>query len=317
MSALPPIDVFDLRVLVSLAAEHHFARAAQACNLSQPALSARIRRMEQALGTPLVKRGHRFLGFTEAGERVLARARRVLADLDGLAQDVTGGAELAGRLRLGAIPSAAPLAGRLAAALGARHPLLETVCTNLSSRRIEMGLNDFSVDAGLTYLNNEPLTHVDTLPLMPERYSLVSGTPFPDDAPDNEAWQGGAPPVGWAQAARWPLALLTPDMQNRRILDRAFAEADARPQVVFESTSFLSILGRLRPPDAEIVAILPALIVEQLDTRALHVRPLAPMKVQPVIGLVAPKRELHLPSTSALWRIAAEIAESAGGDLIT
>ncbi|WP_349359998.1 LysR family transcriptional regulator [Stappia sp.] len=312
MSALPPIDVSDLRVLVSLAAEHHFARAAQACNLSQPALSARIRRMEQALGTPLVKRGHRFLGFTEAGERVLARARRVLADLDGLAQDVTGGAELAGRLRLAAIPSAAPLAGRLAAALGARHPLLETVCTNLSSRRIEMGLNDFSVDAGLTYLNNEPLAHVDTLPLMPERYALVSGTPFSDDAT-----QDGGGPIGWAQAARWPLALLTPDMQNRRILDRAFAEADARPQVVFESTSFLSILGRLRPPDTPIVAILPALIVEQLDTRGLHVRPLAPMKVQPVIGLVAPKRELHLPSTSALWRVAAEIAEGAGGDLIT
>lgn len=294
MSALPPIDVADLRVLVSLASERHFARAAQACNLSQPALSTRIRRMEEALGTPLVQRGQRFLGFTEAGERVLARARRVLADLDGLRQDVTGGADLSGRLRIGVIPSATPLAGRLTAALAQDHPNVEVVCTSLSSRMIEAGLLDFSLDAGITYLNNEPLHNVDTLPLQPESYCLVGSR---DLLGKSEA------PASWKQAADWPLALLTSDMQNRRILDKAFADAGATPQVVFEANSFLSIFGRAGRTTSPVVAILPRMIVDELKTDALGIRELEAMRVPPVIGLVAPRRNLQLPLTSALWRV--------------
>ncbi|WP_051242768.1 LysR family transcriptional regulator [Stappia stellulata] len=293
MSSLPPIDVADLRVLVSLATERHFARAAQACNMSQPALSTRIRRMEESLGTPLVQRGQRFLGFTEAGERVLTRARRVLADLDGLRQDVTGGTALAGRLRIGVIPSATPLAGRLAAALARAHPGVDIACTSLSSRMIEAGLLDYSLDAGITYLNNEPLHNVDTLALQPESYCLV-GAP--------ELLEQSAEPASWKRAADWPLALLTPDMQNRRILDKAFSDAGATPQVVFEANSFLSIFGRAGRETSPVVAILPRMIVDELKTDALGVRELEAMRVPPVIGLVAPRRNLQLPLTSALWR---------------
>ena len=300
MSGLPPLDIIDLRVLVALANEQHFARAAFSCHLSQPALSARIRRMEQALGTPLVQRGHRFLGFTQAGERILARARRVLADLDGLRQDVTGGQDLAGRLRLASIPSATPLAGQIAAVLAKQHPAIETTCASLTSRRIEAGLHDFTVDAGITYLNNEPLTNVDTLALMPERYCIVSALDHTGLPPDM--------PMEWRDAAACQLALLTSDMQNRRILDRAFQDVNAQPNVVFESNSFLSILGHLKTTGVGVAAILPDLIVRQFDTRGLHVHALAAMSVEPVIGLVAPKRDLHLPLTSALWRTAAAFA---------
>ncbi|SDT97728.1 LysR family transcriptional regulator [Stappia sp. ES.058] len=301
MSSLPPIDVADLRVLVSLATERHFARAAQACNMSQPALSTRIRRMEEALETPLVQRGQRFLGFTEAGERVLTRARRVLADLDGLRQDVTGGGALSGRLRIGVIPSATPLAGRLAATLAREHPGVDIVCTSLSSRMIEAGLLDYSIDAGITYLNNEPLHNVDTLALQLESYCLVGSRDLLGET---------ATPSSWRQAADWPLALLTPDMQNRRILDKAFSDAGATPQVVFEANSFLSIFGRAGRATSPVVAILPRMIVDELKTDALGVRELEAMRVQPVIGLVAPRRNLQLPLTSALWRACLQAPQS-------
>jgi DNA-binding transcriptional LysR family regulator len=61
----------QLDYLVTLAREQHFARAADICNVSQPALSSAIRSLEEELGLVIVKRGRRFLGFTEDGERVL------------------------------------------------------------------------------------------------------------------------------------------------------------------------------------------------------------------------------------------------------
>lgn len=302
MSNLPPIDLADLRVLVSLAAERHFAKAARACNMSQPALSARIRRMEEAFAAPLVERGQRFVGFTEAGERVLIRARRVLADLDGLRQDVAGGASLTGRLRLGVVPTATPLAGRLAAMLAERYPGIQTMCASLTSRAIEDGLADFTLDAGLTYLGNEPLSQVDTLPLLREAYCLVGPDHLLATADD---------PVPWDALDQWPLALLTPDMQNRRILDIAFSKAGITPKIAFESNSFLSILSRagVGAERAQTVAILPRLIVDMLGVAPLAVRPLAPHPSRPRIGLVVPQRQPVPPFAEAIWQVAKEVRD--------
>ncbi len=61
----------QLNYLVALAREQHFGRAAQACNVSQPALSGAIRSIERELGMTIVQRGQRFGGFTSDGERVL------------------------------------------------------------------------------------------------------------------------------------------------------------------------------------------------------------------------------------------------------
>ena len=88
--------------LVALAREKHFARAAKACNVSQPTLSGAIRQLEEELGVPLVERGHRFTGLTAEGETILAHAKRILAEVDTMAQsigDVRQG--LKGRLRIG------------------------------------------------------------------------------------------------------------------------------------------------------------------------------------------------------------------------
>ena len=65
------MDIRQLQYLVALSREKHFTRAAQACHVSQPTLSGRIRQLEQELGVPIVERGHRFHGLTPDGERVL------------------------------------------------------------------------------------------------------------------------------------------------------------------------------------------------------------------------------------------------------
>lgn len=235
-----------LTYLAALARERHFGRAADACHVSQATLSEAIRRMEVDLGVQLVRRGHRFQGLTAEGERALAWAHRILADADGMRADLAAMRDgIGGRLRLGAIPTSLPVVSRLTGPLRERHPALHVAIRSLSSREIERGLHEGELDAGLTYLENEPLRGVRTQPLYDERYLLV--------APRGSEWAAGAT-VRWGDAAGAPLCLLTPDMQNRRIVDAAFARAGAAPDPAVETNSISTLHAQVR--DAGLCAVM-------------------------------------------------------------
>jgi DNA-binding transcriptional LysR family regulator len=224
----------QLEYLTALDHERHFGRAAAACHVSQPALSAALTRLEEELGVPLVRRERRFEGFTPEGERVLVWARRTLADADGLAQEVQrlrGGLE--GTLRLGAIPTALGATVRITTRFRDRHPRMCVQVRSLTSREIADGLRAGKLDAGLTYLDNEPLDNVRALPLWREHYSVVGAGARADT-------------ISWAKAAELPLCLLTPDMQNRRIVDAAFAAAGTRPNPVIETNSVSTLIAHAR-----------------------------------------------------------------------
>ena len=208
----------NLRYLVALSAERHFARAAAACQVTQPTLSAGIKHLEEELGVLIVQRGQRFEGFTAEGERILAWARRILDDVESLHQEVSAlRNQLVGRLRLGAIPTALPFAARLTTPFAVAHPGVTISVVSLSSVDIQRGLDDFTLDAGLTYLDNEPLARVRGIPLYLERYFVMTAATL----------DVGVEQMSWSDAAKLPLCLLTPDMQNRRILNASFAAAGA------------------------------------------------------------------------------------------
>ena len=92
-----------LQYLTALARERHFARAAAACQVTQPTLSAGIKQLEDQLGLLVVQRGQRFEGLTAEGERVLAWAQRITADAESLEQEASRLRRvLEGRLRIAA-----------------------------------------------------------------------------------------------------------------------------------------------------------------------------------------------------------------------
>lgn len=99
----------QLRYVEALSRHGHFGRAAEACAISQPALSMQIRELEEALGTPLFERGARQMRLTGFGAEFVTRAREILRAVDELG-DLARAAEgrLAGRLRIGVIPTVAP-----------------------------------------------------------------------------------------------------------------------------------------------------------------------------------------------------------------
>src|SRR5262249_59886963 len=99
----------DLRYLVALADERHFGRAAQRSHISQPTLSAQLKKLEDYLGVQLVERQPKNVSLTEAGEQIVARARRMLEASEEVVTLARAYRDpLAGRLRLAVLPTIRP-----------------------------------------------------------------------------------------------------------------------------------------------------------------------------------------------------------------
>lgn len=229
----------QLEYLVALARERHFARAAQSCYVSQPALSEAIRKLEEELDVPLVRRGRAYEGLTPEGERIVLRAQRILADRDALKDEVGALRRgLSGRMRIGSVPTASGAVSLFTGPFCAAHPLVTVeLMTDLRSEDVLRQLQNFELDAGITYLNGDLSESFQAFPLYEERYVLLTG--IADDP-------GRRSTATWADASRLPLCLLNPSMQGRRVLDEVFAGAGLRPVPKVETDSVASLFAHVR-----------------------------------------------------------------------
>lgn len=291
-----------LEYLTALARERHFARAASACSVTQPTLSAGIKQLEESLGVLIVERRQRFVGLTAEGERVLIWAHRVLAGYSSLEQELSELREgLEGQIRIGAIPVSLPSVAILTAAFAARHPRTRFQVTSHTSIEIQRGLDDFTLDAGITYLDNEPLSGVRTEPLYRERYVLVT---------HDKGSFAGLKSISWLQAATLPLCLLTPSMQNRRIIDLIFRAAGAEIRTVMETNSLVTLWSHIRFGQCSTVVPHTFLLLLQQQP-GLIALPLIEPDASHVLGLVAPDGELESPLTRELFAVAHQLDLSA------
>lgn len=275
------MDIRQLQYLAALAREKHFTRAAQACNVTQPTLSERIRQLEEELGVAIVERGQRFHGFTSEGERVLKWAQVILDNWSAMRQEIgqlrESDGQVAGRMVMGVIPSALPIAARLAKILRGSNPNVDLVVLSGTSAEILRGLEDFSMDVGLTYLDNEPISGLVSRPVYRERYCLFVRLDDP---------LARLKTVSWAEAATHPLALLTPNMQNRRIIDRAFQSVGAKPVTRVETNSMMNLCANVR--ETGLASIMPEFVRSTLGPAAdLAAVPIVDPVVEHAVGLVA------------------------------
>jgi DNA-binding transcriptional LysR family regulator len=291
-----------LTYLVAVARERSFRRAAEACGVAQPSLSAGIKQLEDDLGAMLVRRSSRFLGLTPEGEKVLIWARRLVGDERAMRQELQDmRAGLSGHLRIAVIPTALATVPLLTTPLLQRHPALQFTILSSSSVHILDLLDNLEVDAGITYLNNEALGRVQAVPLYTERYLFVT---------TDTGIFGDRDHVTWAELGQAPLCLLTPDMQNRRIMDRLMRGAGVEPRATLESNSQLTLLAHvLAGPWA---SVLPERIA---DTLALSTRLRCIAITDPdatyEVGVIAPHREPMPTLAAALLAEARLLARSA------
>ncbi|WP_219209134.1 LysR family transcriptional regulator [Variovorax boronicumulans] len=271
----------SMRYLAALNEHRHFGRAAQACHITQPALSNALRALENEFGVLIVQRGRAFEGFTVEGEAVLATAQRMLHEQALLQEQLhSEAAHPRGRLRLAAVPAAMTLLSRFALALRACHPGIAPTVVSLSSLEIETALDGMSVDLALGYTDRTRVRNVRLAiwPQCTERYYLVQRAA--GSAENEEAVRIGAP-VGWAEAAQLPLCLLTPDMHNRAIVDQAFEMAGTPVSAAMETNSLHTLVRSV----GALASVLPGAALELL------VREHGPFEARP---LVAPTLETPL-----------------------
>jgi LysR family hydrogen peroxide-inducible transcriptional activator len=167
------ITLRQLKYLIALADEGHFSRAAQAANVSQPALSVQIREMEDRLGVQLVERHPRRIGFTPAGRDVLTRARRIIDELAELTQAARRDRGLGGPLRLGVIPTVAPyLLPAALPLLRARNVLLDLGVREAQTQALLDELARGALDAAV--IASPPSSdELAALPLFQDRFLLA------------------------------------------------------------------------------------------------------------------------------------------------
>jgi DNA-binding transcriptional LysR family regulator len=296
----------QVNYLLALAKTGHFGRAAEACNVSQPALSSAIQHLEEELGVTIVQRGQRFQGFTPEGERLLSWARRLAADWEGMRQEaMLCNRQPTGSLRLGAIPTTLAVTPLLTEPYQAAFPGVQLKLVSLCAEDIVRHLDAFELDLGLTYLEDPRLKGFRMLPLYRERHVLLARNP------DSRLT---AERLGWTDLAELPLCLLTPNMQNRRLIDAAFREAGVSPRVMLETDSVFALYAHVRC--AGLYGVVPHSLLSLFEMRQeVTAIPLNP-ELSRQIGLIARRQDLPPPVQEAAWGIAGRLGLQARFDAL-
>jgi len=273
----------SMRYLVALDEHRHFGRAAQACHITQPALSNALRALEAEYGVVIVRRGRTYVGLTHEGERVLAAAQRMLRESEILQQELRSEeGKPCGNLRMAAVPTAIPILARFAAMLQQNHPGIVPAVLSMSSQELETGLETLSLDLALGYTERMHLRDVklEAWPQSIEHYFLLRLA----ESPAADMLRIGEP-LTWAEAASRPLCLLTPDMHNRAIIDQAFRSAGATVTPAIETNSVLAlVLGVLA---GNVCSVLPGAMVAAVRShRELEALPLVSPDVKTPIGFM-------------------------------
>jgi DNA-binding transcriptional LysR family regulator len=284
-----------MRYLVALDKHRHFARAARACHITQPALSNALRALEDEFGVAIIRRSHTYGGLTREGEAVLDAAQRMLREVERLTQELESTAESPrGALRMAAVPTAMPLLTVFAAMLRRQHPGLVPTILAMSSPDIEAQLEDLSLDLALGYTERlgKKGGRLRSWPQAHERYYFLrrhTGKP-------GKTLRHGSP-ITWSEAATHPLCQLTPDMHNRAIIDAALASVGMPSAPAIETNSLLAVI--LAVSVGDVCAILPGDTIAAVRGKTeLEALPLVKPDIRTPLGFIAladdrPSRAVH------------------------
>ena len=290
-----------LEFLLALAREQHFGRAAEACGVTQPTLSAGVKQLEDSFGVLLVNRGSRFQDFTPEGERVLDWARRIVGDSRAMREEVHALKHgLTGRLRIAAIPMAHAVIEPIITRYHDRHPEVQFSILSYNAQQILSLLENLEIDAGVTYLDHERNGRIASVPLYRERYCLLTSADAPLGARDK---------VTWAEVAEVPLCLLTPDTKIRRIIEDLVRAAGAELKPTLESNALILLYTHVRT--GRWSTVMPVRLAATLGlTDTLRAIPIVKPEASHSIGLVVLARKPMKPLTAALVAEARRLAPS-------
>lgn len=230
------MDIKNLEILLVLDDEKHFKRASEKLNISQPALSMKLKSLENEIGVTLVKRGKNFMGLTSEGKVLKNRFSNIVkeySEIKQLSSELKN--SLSGTLRIGVIPTAQLEIANIINFFVQKHKNVNTKVISMPSSKIDEQLHDYKIDIGITYLENEPIKGVTKIPFYDERYFLISS---------NQKFKTKKT-VRWSDCQDLDLCLLSDDNQFRRIINTVFKDEGISPRVLLESNSVTQIFSQI------------------------------------------------------------------------
>ena len=295
------MNLRDLRYLVALAEHRHFGRAAEASFVSQPTLSTQIRKLEEELGVALFERAPRKVMLTPVGREITERARKVLADVDQMADIARRSQDPeAGTVRLGLFPTLGPyLLPHVLPGLRKRFPRLELLLVEDKTDALLQRLHDGRLDAAVLAL---PLAddQLHAEPLFDEPFVLAT-------------------PAGHALADRGPLGIDELDEERLLLLEEGHCLREQALDVCrlagagerdFRATSLETLRQMVGAGVGS--TLLPALAVQPPVPRSPGIR-LVPFKGQPPFRRIALFWRRSSAIDGLLHGLAAEIRKLPAG----
>tara|TARA_B100000965_G_scaffold108851_1_gene90000 strand:- start:2173 stop:3054 length:882 start_codon:yes stop_codon:yes gene_type:complete len=230
------MEIKNLEIILALDSEKHFNRAAEKLNISQPALSMKLKSLENEIGVKLVKRGKNYMGLTTEGQILKERFKNIVKEYSNIKQlssELRN--NLTGNLRIGVIPTALLDVSFILNSFVKKFKNVKLQVFSMSSNEIDKNLHDFKLDLGISYLDNEPILGVEKIPLYEETYYLISKK---DELKNLKN-------INWEECGDLDLCLISKENQFRRILDAVFKENSINPRVLIESNSLTHIYSHV------------------------------------------------------------------------
>lgn len=254
----------QIRSFLAIAKLGSFTRAAQAVNLSQPALTVQMRLLEEVLNVRVLDRNTRSVQLTRVGRELVPVFERLLGEIDSV---VAGARETAskgrGVVRMACLPSfAANLLPAAIAAYRAQHPGVQFVVKDGVGRRIVSLVKSDAVDFGIAAgVVNDPELHTSVL--MRDRMRAIYLGPHPLDKEKK---------INAEVLARYPLIMMDEDSTVRQVVDRAFLENGRTITPAIEATYMSTAVGMATAKLG--VALLPSTALEAAGAGKLKSRPI-------------------------------------------
>jgi DNA-binding transcriptional LysR family regulator len=292
------MELRQLRYLVALADECHFTRAAAREHIAQPALSQQIRRLEAEVGLALVERTTRRVAMTDAGELLVARARRILAEVDDAQAELgTLAGVKGGRLAVGALHTMGPVdLSLLLAAFHRNHPAVDLTVREQSSEELAEMLRDDEIDLAFLSVTERIQSHgLELHRLVTEELVAVLPPQHALAASDG---------VTMTELAGDSFISFRTGSRLRELLDWAAAEAGFQPRIALESNESRRIRSLVSSGLG--VAILP---------RSDAAGPGAPVAVTPLVEpaltrdvtLASRAKRRHSPAAQAFLALTLQV----------
>lgn len=294
-------DLNDLQAFRAVAELSNFRQAAEAVNISQPAFSRRIEKLEEALGVKLLDRTTRRVSLTAVGRDFARKVQAMLDELDATLLGIKGvAATRMGEVTIACVPSTVYYyLSQVIRRYRDRYPKIRVKVFDASANEVLAAVSRNEADFGLNFIGSQE-ADIAFEPLLEERFVAACRRDHPLASKRS---------VSWNDLAAHDFITVSKSSGNRLLIDQALAGVTGRPQGLYEAQHVTTLLGLVEAGLG--VAAVPSLAMPAADHPLLVSIPLDQPVVKRVVGLIRRRGRSLSPAAQQLYDFFGEIDPSA------